>query len=313
MSPTVPKVTIGLPVRNGESFLERAIDCVLSQTFEDLELVISDNGSTDRTEEICASYAGQYPRIRYFRNDPDIGVLRNFNWLVELARGEYFRWLGVDDWLEPDYVAECVAALDANPHCIAVSTEQDHFEDTGKRRFLEYRGPRVDSDQPHERFARMLWFLTAGIYPFDPLFSMFRRQTLAESRLHQLMPLADRVLAAELSLVGPYCHVPKCLAHRRFPFESVAEVVRRVRPPGQADFRNSTWRRVGAMLANVYESNLTRYQKLYCTAASMRYYGKTVMQLTRIWAYNRLASMARRVGLTRSRLNGLLATRPRRD
>jgi glycosyltransferase involved in cell wall biosynthesis len=122
MSPGAPKVTIGLPVRNGERFLERAIDSVLGQTFDDLEPVISDNASTDRTQEICASYASRDPRVRVFRNDPDIGVLRNFNRLVELARGEYFRWLGVDDWLELDYVSECVAALDANPHCIAVTT-----------------------------------------------------------------------------------------------------------------------------------------------------------------------------------------------
>jgi glycosyltransferase involved in cell wall biosynthesis len=291
MSPGAPKVTIGLPVRNGERFLERAIDSVLGQTFDDLELVISDNASTDRTQEICASYASRDP----------------------LARGEYFRWLGVDDWLELDYVSECVAALDANPHCIAVTTDQDHWNDAGHRLYQEYRGPRVDSDQPHERFARMLWFLTAGIYRLDPLFSMYRRQKLASTRLHRLMPRADAVLAAELSLVGPYCHIPRCLAHRRFVYDPPAVVDRRTRPPGHSDFDPSTGKRVRVILSIVREAQLGRYEELYCKAAVLKYYVHEVFYLMRICAYPRLARMARGIGLTRSRLNGLLMLRPRRD
>ena len=83
MVSVAPKVTIGLPVRNGEAFLERVIDSALAQTFDDLELVIADNASTDRTPEICASYASRDPRVHVFRNDADIGVIRNFDRLGE--------------------------------------------------------------------------------------------------------------------------------------------------------------------------------------------------------------------------------------
>ena len=95
----VPRVTIGLPVYNGENYLAEAIDSILGQTFTDFELIISDNASTDRTEEICRRYAAEDDRIRYFRHDRNRGASPNYNFTVEKARGEYFKWAAHDDVL----------------------------------------------------------------------------------------------------------------------------------------------------------------------------------------------------------------------
>src|SRR5262249_18791456 len=86
----VPRVSIGLPVYNGAEFLEEAIESLLGQTFKDFELLISDNDSTDGTEEICRRYAARDPRIHYWRNTRNIGGMRNANLTLQLSRGEYF-------------------------------------------------------------------------------------------------------------------------------------------------------------------------------------------------------------------------------
>src|SRR5919112_5909956 len=102
-----PRVTIGLPVYNGERFLEQALDGLLAQTFTDFELIISDNASTDRTPEICQAYAARDSRIRYVRQPENIGAGPNHNILVPMARGEYFKWASHDDLYDPDLVAKC--------------------------------------------------------------------------------------------------------------------------------------------------------------------------------------------------------------
>ena len=94
----VPKVTIGLPVYNGEQFLAQSIETLLGQTFTDFELVISDNASTDRTEEICRKFAEADARILYSRNDRNVGGMNNANLTVDRARGEYYRLAAHDDY-----------------------------------------------------------------------------------------------------------------------------------------------------------------------------------------------------------------------
>ena len=96
-----PRVSVGIPVFNGERFLAETIESILAQTFKDFEIVISDNASTDRTEEICRSYAARDPRIRYNRNDTNRGAAWNHNRVFELARGEYFKWQSHDDFCAP--------------------------------------------------------------------------------------------------------------------------------------------------------------------------------------------------------------------
>ena len=81
-----PRLSIGLPVYNGERYLAEAFDCFLAQTFQDFEIIVCDNASTDRTAEICRSFAQRDPRIRYYRNEKNLGAIPNFNRVFELSR-----------------------------------------------------------------------------------------------------------------------------------------------------------------------------------------------------------------------------------
>ena len=92
----VPLVSIGMPVFNGEDYVEAALDSILTQTFTNFELIISDNASTDRTEEICNDFADSDDRIRYYRQEKNLGAAANFNRVFELSSGKYFKWAAHD-------------------------------------------------------------------------------------------------------------------------------------------------------------------------------------------------------------------------
>ena len=126
-----PLVSIGLPVYNGERYLEQAIDTILAQTFQSWELIVSDNASNDRTEEICRGYMAREPRIRYHRQERNIGIARNFNAVIDMARADYFKWHAHDDLCAPTLVERCVEALEANPTASAAFTKTVRIDAEG--------------------------------------------------------------------------------------------------------------------------------------------------------------------------------------
>jgi glycosyltransferase involved in cell wall biosynthesis len=127
-----PRVSIGLPVYNGEQFLRRALDCLLTQEYTDFELIISDNGSTDATEKICKEYAARDPRIHYVRQEQNLGSHENFNFVLREARGEYFMWAAVDDQWATSFISSLLERLDRNPDAsLAFCPYQLVQEETG--------------------------------------------------------------------------------------------------------------------------------------------------------------------------------------
>ena len=107
-------LSVGLPVYNGEKYLESAIDSILNQTYKDYELIIVDNASSDKTQEICIKYARKDPRIKYYRNHYNVGGPRNYNIAFELSSGKYFKWTAHDDILDIKYLEECINILDSD-------------------------------------------------------------------------------------------------------------------------------------------------------------------------------------------------------
>lgn len=105
-----PRVSIGVPVFNGDAYLHLALNSLLTQTFSDFEIIISDNASTDRTESICRKYAAEDRRIRYVRQTANMGVTANFKFVLQEAKGEYFMWAAADD----ERASNCVEFYLAN-------------------------------------------------------------------------------------------------------------------------------------------------------------------------------------------------------
>jgi glycosyltransferase involved in cell wall biosynthesis len=193
-------VTIGLPVYNGEPFLPFAIESILAQRFEDLELIISDNASTDRTAEICERYAALDPRIRYSRNATNLGGSKNFARVFELARGEYFKWASADDALVPDFLDRCVDALDHDPGAVSCFSGMEIIDETGeiRRRSFSNGLRRLGSPRASERLADLV-LTRHGCFH---VWALMRREVLAETPLIEDYIGSDRGLLANLCLRG---------------------------------------------------------------------------------------------------------------
>ena len=207
-----PRVSMGLPVFNGEEFLPRAIKSLLDQDYGDFELIISDNTSTDGTQRICEDFARQDKRIRYARNERNIGLAPNHNKTFRMARGEYFKWVAHDDEYSPKMLSSFVEALDSAPPSVtAVYSVCEYIDELGTRlgRFtdgVDRRDPR-----PHRRLAHLL----LNIHIYNCTFGLIRASALRKTRLHGSFPMADRVLFSELAMLGEIRELPEPLIHIR--------------------------------------------------------------------------------------------------
>lgn len=213
----MPRVTIGMPVYNGERFIVEALDSIMAQTYKDLELVISDNGSTDTTEEICRRYAAKDPRVRYYREDVNRGATWNYNRLVDLAKGEFFKWAAHDDLITPDYIEKCVDVLDRDPGVVLACTDDQDIDEEGghvdARRYSHIpSAERGSSDQASKRFRRLI----RDDYDCEQVFGLYRTDLLRRTRMIQSYTDSDRTLLAEIGLYGRLFEIPERLfLHRQ--------------------------------------------------------------------------------------------------
>lgn len=211
MNESNPRVSVGIPVYNGERYLAETIECVLGQTFSDLELIISDNGSTDRTKDIAESYAARDSRVRFVRSEVNRGAAWNYQRALELSRGEYFRWAPADDLFAPNSVAECVATLDANPDAVLCYPQTELIDSSGKVLRPYQDNLNLCSPDPVERFRQGL----AQIRMVNVIYGLMRADLLRQTRLMGTFVGADEVLVLELSLCGRFIEVPTSRFYRR--------------------------------------------------------------------------------------------------
>ncbi len=127
MRKPAPIVSIGVPVYNGQETLKCMLDSLTGQSFTDFELIISDNGSIDRTAAICEEYASKDQRIRYVCQSANIGAALNFKFVLDQARAPYFMWAACDDVRSTDFLEENIRFLEAHPDYVA-STSPNCFE-----------------------------------------------------------------------------------------------------------------------------------------------------------------------------------------
>jgi glycosyltransferase involved in cell wall biosynthesis len=192
-------VSIGLPVFNGSNYIDVAIESILRQTLSDFELIISDNASTDGTEEICRRYAARDARVRYYRNASNIGASANFNRCFELASAKYFKWAAHDDTMAPTYLERCVAALETSPDAVLCQSLVRLIDANGNSVGTydsELNG--ADSASPSQRFAA----LVISTHWCTETFGLIRAEALAKTRLIAPYFASDRALCAELALLG---------------------------------------------------------------------------------------------------------------
>lgn len=207
-----PAVSIGMPIYNAERYLRGALDAIIGQTFVSFELIIADNASTDRTDEICAEYAARDSRIRYYRNPSNIGLAANFRRVFDLARSPLFKWAAYDDLIAPTFLERCVEVLRRHPEFLLCHSRTRVIDEHGA---VLIHHPHDDLDigaaSPSTRFNEMI-----RVYHWCPhQYGVIRREVLARTDLVAPYPQSDRVLLAHLALLGPMAMVDEPLFSMR--------------------------------------------------------------------------------------------------
>jgi glycosyltransferase involved in cell wall biosynthesis len=200
-----PRVSLGMPVFNGEKYLALTLDAILAQTYTDFEVVISDNGSTDSTQQICESYAAKDQRIKYRRNPKNIGIAPNFNRVFELSSGEYFKWTDYDDLLAPEFIAKCVEGLDRYPDAAVCFPKTRWIDENGG--FIRDFEPPQDASSlvPHVRFKSLI---LEPDHVVSQASGIMRADLVRKTVMHRSYPCSDEVFLAHLSLLGSFHGIP---------------------------------------------------------------------------------------------------------
>ena len=248
-----PRVSIGLPVYNGGQYLASALDSLLAQTMTDFEIIISDNASTDDTSAICERYRRLDSRIRYERNERNMGASWNFNRVYNLSRAPYFKQAAHDDLCEPQFLERCVAALDADPTVVmayprttiidADGVETERFSDT-----LDLREARAGKRFQHFHHVFGEWSVC------HPVFGVMRVAPVRDREILPRFIASDMILLAELSLHGKIVEIPEYLFKLRW--HAGASTV------AQKEFADrALW--FDPSLTGSLTTSLTRYRWLY--------------------------------------------------
>lgn len=228
-----PGLSIGLPVYNGEPFLAAALDSILNQTFEDFELIISDNGSTDGTAEICLAYAARDGRIRYYRSEVNRGASWNFNHVFALSSGEYFKWSAADDLIAPTFLEQCRSVLVADPDVVLVYPKSMCIDETGTS-LDDYDSIMSHQQWSPDRAAQFRQVIeefeynggaSANVYNFG----LIRRSALQKTRLLGNYIMADCNVVSFLALLGRFHELPQHLLFLR------------AHPGSSSWFEGATW------------------------------------------------------------------------
>lgn len=277
-----PRITIGLPVRNGEPYLAAAIESILGQTMGDLSLVVSDNASTDGTPDIVAEAAAADRRVRALRNTVDLGANPNYNRLLAHARGPYFKWAAADDIVAPDYLDGVLRLLDRRPDAVLGHSRMRLIDRTGAP-LRPVTGGYVDVDGIVEtapegaafvdgvadpRPERRLWAVIAHTGYAGHIFGVIRTDTLlATPRLGSLYG-ADKLLLARLALQGRFVTLDADLFHRRcHPGTSTRQTDRRAKAAWSEPGRPAAWyptAMLSGYAAAVHDHTSTAADRIRC-------------------------------------------------
>ena len=206
-----PTVTIGMPVYNGERFIAEAIKSILSQSYENFELIVCDNASQDKTQRICRQYARKDKRIRFYQNSVNMGAAFNYNRTFRLARGRYFKWAAADDILAPSFLEKCIDILQKDKSVVLSYPLTVNIDEEGSRVGVYDDRLNLTSPYAHERIKNF----ETNIDLCNALLGLIRSEALQKTNIIGAYSGSDVVLLIELSLQGKIHKIPEYLFFRR--------------------------------------------------------------------------------------------------
>lgn len=206
-----PFVSIGMPTYNGSRYIQQSLDSLLAQDYENFELVISDNASSDGTADICQRYAKTESRIHYYRNDTNLGAVKNFNRTLELSTGKYFMWAGDHDLWHPSFISRCVSILEDDPAVVLAYSRTMLIDADNNSLGLAPDQIDTRSMPAIQRYKHIIW----NLHWCNMIYGLIRKNALDQSGKCRNVWGPDHLLLAELALIGTFAQIPDPLFYRR--------------------------------------------------------------------------------------------------
>jgi glycosyltransferase involved in cell wall biosynthesis len=208
---SLPLVSIGMPLYKEQTYLRQSLDSLLAQDFTDFELIISDNASEDATQQICLDYATKDPRIRYHRNEVNLGPIENFNRVFRLSSGKYFMWAAGHDLWAPRFLSGSVEVMEGDQSLVLCYPQSVVIDRDSKEVGMSDSHTDTRNWGVLVRFNLAAWAVGCA-WAFCGL---IRSAALKETRLMRPVIESDLVLLSELSLLGPFANIPEILFYPR--------------------------------------------------------------------------------------------------
>ncbi|NOU66738.1 glycosyltransferase [Paenibacillus sp. LMG 31461] len=213
-----PLISVGLPVYNGEKYLQLALESLLSQEYRNIEIIISDNASTDATGDICMNFVAQDSRIKYSKEEVNKGIAYNFQRVFDLSKGKYFMWAAHDDLFDKTFIAKCVQKLEESPDALLCLSDLIFIDEDGKCSTTTYITPETvgktilqSADHIFNNFG---WYDTYGLY---------RLETIKDRKVDLSRFGADVSFTLEIMLRGDIVKVNEPLFYYRTSNKSFEE------------------------------------------------------------------------------------------
>lgn len=263
MSERIPRISVGMPVYNGGRYLRRSIDAILGQTLEDFELVISDNASTDGSDEICQGAAAADPRVRYARNAQNVGAAANYNAVFHRSRAPYFKWTSASDLCEATLLERCAAVLDERPDVVLCYPRTRLFDETTGTLTDYDDGLDLQDDDPIARFIACQERLRLN----NAMNGVVRRAALGRTPLMKAFLAADCCMLVELALHGKFVEHPEFLYYRRMEpqtatkLKSAEEVRQHWDPRSRAPVTLAAWKMTREYYGAIWRAPLSLGQR----------------------------------------------------
>jgi len=276
MSDHLPILSIGMPVYNGEDYLPEALDSILNQTLTDFELIISDNGSIDKTPEIIKEYSSKDERINFHRFDRNSGASKNYNYVFRQSKGKYFKWAAHDDICAPTYMEKCIETLNKNESVILCYSLTTKIDNQGEKIELYGDDLNLDDLNPARRFKKYL-FRKKGLC--NPVFGVIRSDVLRKTSLIGNYNGSDIILLGHLSLLGKFYEIPDYLFFRRMHKNASAssnpnpgDLAAWYDPNKKAKMILPNWRRYYEFIKIILNMNMKYSDQLHCLIVMQKWF-----------------------------------------
>lgn len=253
----MPGLIVGMPVYNGSAHIAKALDSLLAQTYTDFALIISDNCSTDDTEEICREYERRDERVRFTKRETNRGATANYNGLVNMAEAEYFKWASSNDICKDTFFAKCISALEHNPNAVLCYPKTLLLNPSTNESTPYEDNLNLVCDDPVSRFVAV----TKRLALCNVMNGVFRLRTLRSSSLMGNFIAGDKNMIAEIALAGQIVEVPEYLFIRKMDSEtatklkSEADVQAHIDPRHKNPVLFQYWVHIFSYIGRILQSN----------------------------------------------------------